>query len=84
MPDTLIGHVTHFFPKISVAVIKLTGGSLAVGETIKVAAKTEFTQSVTSMQINHEAVQSSKVGDEVAIKVDQPVDEKDEVIVVTA
>lgn len=78
MPDKLIGHVTHYFPKISVAVIKLTGG-LAVGDTIKIKAKTEFTQAVQSMQVNHEAVQSGAAGDEVAIKVDQPADEKDEV-----
>lgn len=84
MPDKLIGHVTHYFPKVSVAVIKLTDGGLAVGDTVKIAAKNEFTQIVQSMQVDHAPVESGKVGDEVAIKVDQPADEKDQVFAVMA
>lgn len=85
MPESLVGQVTHFFDRISVAVIKLTGGSLKVGGTIHVVGKAvEFTQTVGSMQVEHQDVQSGKKGDEVAIKVDQPVKEKDQVFKVTA
>ncbi len=80
MPETPIGHVTHYFDKIGVAVIALTGGGLKVGDTIKVAGHgAEFSQTVASMQVEHQEVQSGKKGDEVAIKVDQPVKPKDQV-----
>lgn len=63
-----IGKVSHWFDKINVAVIKLTG-ALKVGDTIKVTrGENEFEETVSSMQIDHTAVQSGKKGDEVAIK----------------
>ncbi len=63
-----IGKVTHWYNKISVAVIKLTGG-LKTGDTIKVKhGEEESEETVSSMQIDHEAVESAKKGDEVAVK----------------
>jgi len=80
MTDVRLGSVTHFFDKISVAVIKLENGSLSVGETIKITGHgNEFTQEVESMQIEHEPIKKANKGDEVAIKVTQPVKEGDEV-----
>jgi putative protease len=53
MAEEEIGHVTHFFPKISVAVIDITAGSLKVGETIRIKGHTsDFTQTVESLQRN--------------------------------
>lgn len=70
-----VGKVSHYFDKIGVAALNLTG-SLAVGDTIKIG---DLTQTVSSMQINHEQVEKAKKGDDVAIKVDSKVHEGQEV-----
>ncbi len=72
-----IGHVTHYFNKISVAVMSVKG-KLKIGDTIHVLGHTtDFTQKVTSMQIEHENVDSVKKGDDFAMKVIEPVREGD-------
>ncbi len=73
-----IGKVHHYFDKISVAALFLAA-PLKVGDTIKITGHEEFTQKVASMQIEHEQVQKGKKGDDVAIKVDKPVKEGDEI-----
>lgn len=71
----LIGRVSHYFSKIGVAVIDLSD-SLKVGETIRVAGgETDFTQTVESMQAEHQNIQEAKAGDSIGIKVDQKVRE---------
>lgn len=73
MPEVQIGKITHFFNKISVAVIKLDA-ELKVGDTIKiVGGNRNFTQTVSSMQIEHQNIETAKPGDDVGLKVDQPV-----------
>lgn len=73
--DKLIGEVIHFFNKAGVMVIKLDD-KLSVGDTIKVKKKDkEFEQQVSSMQMEHEDVESAKAGQEIAIKSEQPVKE---------
>ena len=75
-----IGKVTHYFDKISVAVIELSG-VLKAGDTISFQRGGEelFQQEISSMQIDHEAVKKAKKGDDVAIKVDEKVREGVEV-----
>ena len=71
MPEKEIGKVTHWYDKIGVAVVKLTG-SLKVGDAVKVRhGEKEFDATVESMQLDHEAIKSGKKGDEVAIKLPQ-------------
>jgi len=83
MPETLIGKVTHYFGKIGVAVVKLTA-PLSLGDTVHFrGTSTDFTQTVDSMQIEHQPVQEAKAGEEVAIKVGARVREGDEVYKVT-
>lgn len=66
-----VGKVIHYFDKAMVAVVGLTG-ELAAGDTVKfVRGESEFTQTVESMEINHEKIQAGKAGDEVAIKVSE-------------
>jgi putative protease len=68
-----IGRVTHYFDRISVAVISLSGG-LKLGDRVQFhGPHTDFQQEVVSMQVEHEPVEKGKKGQEVAIKVDQPV-----------
>jgi len=72
-----VGRITHFFSKISVAVIELTA-PLSVGDTIVVKGPTtDFEQAVESMQIEHEDVQRAEVGQSIGLKVAQRVREKD-------
>jgi len=74
-----IGKITHYFNKIGVAVLELSG-SLKVGETIVIAAHGgDFEQNVDSMQVEHEQVTEAKVGDAVGLKVSQLVKEGDRV-----
>jgi len=72
-----IGHVTHFFNKINVAVLSLKD-ELKIGETIHILGHTtDFAQKVTSMQIEHKNVDIVKPGDDFAVKVIEPVREHD-------
>ncbi|HCI05646.1 TPA: translation elongation factor-like protein [Patescibacteria group bacterium] len=74
-----IGTVIHIYGKIGVAILALVS-ELKVGDTVLFKGKkTEFTQTIDSIQINHEQVAKAKKGDDVGIKVSQEVDEGDEV-----
>ena len=70
-----IGKITHWYDKIGVAVVKLTG-ALKVGDAIKVKkGETEFDDTVISMQLDHKDVTAGKKGEAVAIKLSQPTKE---------
>ncbi|MFQ6049431.1 MAG: U32 family peptidase C-terminal domain-containing protein [Candidatus Paceibacterales bacterium] len=71
----LIGKVTHYFSKIGVAVIELSD-NLRVGDDIKiVGGETDFTQTVESMEMEHEKIEKAKAGDSIGLKVSQKVRE---------
>jgi len=73
MTGTRLGEVSHFYDRISVAVITLTD-SVKVGEKIHFLGHgVDFEQEVSSMQIEHETIESAKKGDQVAMKVLKPV-----------
>jgi len=66
-----IGKITHWYDKINVAVIKLTGG-IKKGDKIKIKKGTEETEAtVESLQIDRVDVEKGKKNDEVAIKLSQ-------------
>ncbi|OGN08019.1 MAG: hypothetical protein A2750_00915 [Candidatus Yanofskybacteria bacterium RIFCSPHIGHO2_01_FULL_45_42] len=66
-----IGKVTHWYDKIRVAVVRLSG-DLKVGEQVKVKhGDAEFTTAIESMQLDHKDVSSAKEGDEIAVKLSQ-------------
>jgi translation initiation factor IF-2 len=75
-----IGHITHYFPKIGVAVIEVTAGSLKVGETIHVKGHTsDLTQTVESLQQEHLSLPEVKKGGSAGMKVKEHVREGDRV-----
>ena len=77
-----VGKVTHFYDKIGVGVVELSG-PLKVGDKIHIqGANDDFEQSVDSIQLDHKDVKSGKKGNVIAIKVDQPVHKNDNVLVV--
>ena len=66
---TFIGDVTHYFPHVQAAVIKMKG-PLTRGDTIKIKGHTtDITQTVTSIQIDRVDIQTAKKGDEIGLLV---------------
>jgi len=79
MEEQEIGVVDHFFGKISVGMIKLSG-ALKVGDTIHIKGKqADFSQEIESMRIGFEDVTEAKEGDKVGVKVAQPLHANDKV-----
>jgi translation initiation factor IF-2 len=80
MAEEKIGVVTHYFGKIGVAALKVTEGELKVGDIIRIKGHTsDFTQTVESMQVEHESVEVARKGDEVGLKTADYVREHDSV-----
>lgn len=78
-----IGHITHYFPKIGVAGIEITVGSLKVGETVHIKGHTsDVTQTVESLQQEHLSVPEIKKGVSAGMKVKEHVREGDKVYLV--
>lgn len=74
----LVGIVTHFFPKVNAAVVKVQKGSLRVDDFIVVEGpSTNFRLKVTSLQMNRKPVTLARLGEEVGIEVPNPVNEGD-------
>jgi putative protease len=65
----LIGKITHFYPKISVAVVELED-TLNVGDTISIERGEEVVEQVVdSMQIEHKNVEEAGKGESIGLKV---------------
>ncbi len=84
MMETPIGHITHFYNRIGVAVLSLTD-TLHMGDQIHILGHTtDFIQDVTSMEIEHNKVPSGGPNQEVALQVNQPVRKGDEIYKIIA
>jgi hypothetical protein len=71
--ENIIGSVTHYFPQVRAAVVKLKA-PLSVGDTIKVKGHTtDFKQKIASMQIDHVPISQAKKGDEIGLLVESRV-----------
>ena len=70
-----VGKVTHYYGKIGVAIVELSQG-LKVGDKIKVEGnRTEFEQTVDSLEVDRTPVTDAKKGDAVGLKVREKVNE---------
>lgn len=70
-----IGTVTHWYDKIGVAVVRLSG-PLSKGDTIKIKkGDEEFEETVSSLQIDHADVAKASKGADAAIKLNHKVKE---------
>ena len=70
-----VGNISHFFPKISVAVLDLED-TVSVGDKISIEHSSgSFEQEITSMQIEHENVEEAEAGQSIGLKVAQPAKE---------
>lgn len=75
--ENIVGIVTHYFPHVRAAVVKLKA-PLGVGERIKIKGHTtDFTQGITSMQIDRVPINQAKKGQEIGLLVDSRVRQHD-------
>ncbi len=73
-----VGIVTHYFPHVEAAVVKLEKGSLNEGDTIILKGHTtDFKEIVTSMQLDHASIKEASKGQEIGLKVKSKVREND-------
>lgn len=80
MEEKEIGVVSDYFAHIGVVAVEVTGGELGVGDTLHFKGHTtDFTQTIESMQIEHQQIEKAKVGDSIGIKVKERVRKHDKV-----
>ncbi|MFA5115874.1 MAG: hypothetical protein WC486_01170 [Candidatus Omnitrophota bacterium] len=73
----VVGIITHYFPKVRAAVIKLKA-PLSAGDTIRVKGHTtDFTESVNSIQIDRVPINTAKKGQEIGLLVNSRVRQHD-------
>ena len=67
-----VGVITHYFDRIKVCVVKLTQGTVLIGDKFTILGpKTKFIQKVWSLQIESEDVKVAKKGQLIGLKVDK-------------
>lgn len=65
-----IAEVTHYFPKVKAAAVKILKNSLKVGDSIYIKGHTtNFKEKVASIQLNHVKIAEGKKGDEIGLLV---------------
>ena len=80
IPGLLVGQVTHYFPHVEAAAVKITRAGLSRKDRIRIKGHTtDFETVVDSIQIDHAPVEKSRKGDEVGIQVPSRVREGDKV-----
>ena len=80
MPEEQVGVIVKFFAKPSVAAIEVTSGTIKTGDVLKyLGHTTDFTEEVSSMELDNQPIEEAKVGDLVGVKVKERVRENDKV-----
>jgi len=65
-----LGEVTHYFPRVNAAVIKINQGQIRLGDVLSLRGHTtRLKQTVDSMQIDHKPILIANPGDEIGIRV---------------
>ena len=69
-----VGKVTHYFPKIGVAVVDITNVSIQIGDEIHIKGHTtDFRQKIASMQIEQDKIEVAEPGQSIGLKVENAV-----------
>ena len=80
MPEEQVAVIVKFFAKPSVAALEVTSGSITKGDLLRYKGHTtDFTEEITSMEVDNQPVDEAKVGDLVGVKVKERVRENDKV-----
>lgn len=83
MKETKIGTVTHYYNHLHVAGVNITKGELHTGDKIHIRGHTsDFEQTVRSMEIDHEHVDTATRGDDIGLAVIDHARENDSVYLV--
>lgn len=83
MAEEHVGTITHYFAKPEVGVVKLTA-EIRIGDVLRIRGHTtEIEQEITSLEVDHGAVESAAAGTEVAFKVSDRVRKGDDVYKIT-
>jgi putative protease len=80
MSEEQIAVIVKFFTKPSVAALEVTSGTIKTGDLLRYKGHTtDFTEEVTSMEIDNQPIEEAKVGDLIGLKVKERVRENDKV-----
>jgi putative protease len=80
MPEEQVAVIVKFFAKPSVAALEVTSGTIKTGDLLRYKGHTtDFTEEVTSMEIDNQSIEEAKVGDIIGVKVKERVRENDKV-----
>ena len=80
MAEEQVAVIVKFFAKPSVAALEVTNGTIRRGDLLKYKGHTtDFTEEISSMEIDNQPVDEVKAGDLVGVKVKERVREGDKV-----
>jgi len=80
MPEEQVAVIVKFFAKPSVAALEVTNGTIKKGDMLRYKGHTtDFTEEISSMEIDNQVVDEVKVGDLVGVRVKERVRENDKV-----
>ena len=83
MPETPVGKVEHYYPKVKAAAVRLNK-RVKVGDKVHIVGHgDDFTEKVTSLQLDHKPIQEGAPGQSVGLWVKERVHEGDDVLLVT-
>ena len=72
--DIKVGIITNYYKKIGVAVLKVEGTTLKVGDDLRIEGReSELLQKVSSMQVEHKNIEEALPGENIGLKVLEPV-----------
>lgn len=75
-----IGEVTHYFPHVNAAAVKLLKSGLKVGDSIYIKGHTtDFKERVLSIQLDHATIPEGKKGQEIGLLIKSRVRQGDKV-----
>ncbi len=75
-----IGEITHYFPHVNAAAVKLLKSGLKVGDSIYIKGHTtDFKERVLSIQLDHATIPEGKKGQEIGLLVKSRVRQGDKV-----
>ena len=65
-----VGEVTHYFPHVKAAAVKVLKGGISVGDQIYIKGHTtDFKEKVNSLQLDLVPIQAAKLGQEIGLLV---------------
>ncbi len=83
MPEKPVGKVEHYYPKVQAAAVRLSK-RVKVGDKVHIVGHgDDFTEKVTSLQLDHQPIQEGAPGQSVGLWVKERVHEGDDVLLVT-